>query len=134
MKSAGIGSPTKAARSLWVPERQGIVWIDCNPQVGREMRDVHPFLVLSPRAFNEKTSLVIGLPMTTAQYHADNPFAVAVGLASGRKAGQISYVLCHQPKSFDWRLRAAKPHPIGILPAEVFEQVRERLNQIIQIA
>ena len=43
------------------------------------MRDVHPFLVLSPRAFNEKTSLVIGLPMTTAAYNADNPFAVAIG-------------------------------------------------------
>jgi len=25
-------------------------------------------LVLSPRAFNEKTSLVVGLPMTTADY------------------------------------------------------------------
>src|ERR1035438_5232864 len=73
------------------------------------MRDVQPFLVLSPRIFNEKTSLVIGLPMTTAQYNSDNPFAVAVGKASGRKTGQTSYVLCHQPKSFDWRLRKATP-------------------------
>ena len=134
VKSAGKGSKTKGARSLWAPERRGIVWIDCNPKVGREMRDVFPFLVLSPREFNEKTSLVIGLPMTTAQYNADNPFAVAVGLASGRKAEQISYVLCHQPKSFAWRLRAAKPHPIETLPAEVFEAVCERLNQIIQLA
>ena len=133
MTSAGTGPRTKTARSVWVPERRGIVWIDCNPQVGREMRDVHPFLVLSPREFNERTSLVIGLPMSTAQYNADNPFAVAVGLASGRKAGQISYVLCHQPKSFDWRLRGAKRHPMGTLPAEVFEQVCERLNQIIQL-
>ncbi|MCY7308081.1 MAG: type II toxin-antitoxin system PemK/MazF family toxin [Rhodoferax sp.] len=124
----------KAAPSLRVPERQGIVWIDCNPQVGREMRDVHPFLVLSPRAFNEITSLVIGLPMTTAQYNPDNPFAVAGGLAGCRKAGPISFVLCHQPKSFDWRLRGVKRHPIGTLSAEVFEQVCERLNQIIQVA
>ena len=28
------------------------------------MRDIHAFLVLSPRNFNEKTSLVIGPPMT----------------------------------------------------------------------
>ena len=98
------------------------------------MRHVFPFLVLSARKFNEKTSLVIGLPMTTAQYNADNPFAVAVGLASGRKAGQISYVLCHQPKSFDWRLRGAKPHPFGTLPADIFEAVCEPLNQIIQVA
>jgi mRNA interferase MazF len=118
---------------FWAPDRQDIIWIDCNPQVGREMRDVHPFLVLSPRIFNEKTSLVIGLPMTTAEYNSDNPFAVVVGTASGRKAGQTSYVLCHQPKSFAWRLRKARPHSLGALANALFGQVCERLNQIIQV-
>ena len=122
------------AASLWLPERQEIIWIDCNPQVGQEMRDIHPFLVLSPRIFNDKTSLVIGLPMTTAEYNSDNPFAVAVGKASGRKVDKTSYVLCHQPKSFDWRLRRAKPHPLGTLNDVFFVQVCERLNQIIQLA
>ncbi len=51
-----------AARAAWVPDRQDIIWIDCNPQVGSEMRDIHPMLVLSPRAFNGRTGLVIGLP------------------------------------------------------------------------
>jgi mRNA interferase MazF len=120
-------------RSLWIPDRQDIIWIDCNPQVGREMRDVHPFLVISPRIFNTKTSLVIGLPMTTAEYNADNPFAVAVGQPKGRKAGQTSYVLCHQPKSFDWRLRGAKAHPLGALSDSLFAQVCECLNQIIHL-
>ncbi len=121
-------------KAAWVPDRQEIIWIDCNPQVGCEMRDVHPFLVLSPRAFNDKTSLVIGLPMTTAEYNADNPFAVVAGNAKGRKAGKASYVLCHQPKSFDWRLRAATPHPLARLDDAFFIQVCERLNQIIQLA
>ena len=49
----------------------------------------------------DKTSLVIGLPMTTAEYNADNPFAVAVGMASGNKGDKTGYVLCHQPKPFD---------------------------------
>ena len=120
-------------QSAWVSNRQEIIWIDCNPQVGQAMRDIHPFLVLSPRIFNEKTSLVIGLPMTTAIYNADNPFAVAVGKASGRKAELTSYVLCHQPKSFDWRLCKAKPHPLKSLSDNLFRQVCERLNQIIQI-
>lgn len=98
------------------------------------MRDVHPFLVLSPKIFNEKTSLVIGLPMTTAEYNSDNPFAVAVGKAPGRRTGQTSYVLCHQPKSFDWRLSKAKAHPLGALTKAHFVQVCDRLNQIIQLA
>lgn len=118
----------------WVPDRQEVIWIDCNPQRGQEMRDVHPFLVLSPRAFNERTSLAIGLPMTTAAYNADNPFAVAVGVASGRKSGQTSYVLCHQPKSFDWRVREGAPHPMTRISDASFVEVRTVLNQIVQLA
>jgi len=119
--------------NLWIPDRQDIIWIDCNPQVGQEMRDIHPFLVLSPKIFNGKTAIVIGLPMTTAEYNADNPFAVTVGKASGRKVDKTSYVLCHQPKSFDWSLRGAKPHPLGKLNNDLFAQVCDRLNQIIQL-
>ena len=117
----------------WLPDRQDIILIDCNPQSGQEMRDIHPFLVLSPKSFNDKTSLVIGLPMTTAEYNADNPFAVSVGNASGKKVNKISYVLCHQPKSFDWRSRRAKSHPLGLMNDALFSQVCERLNQIIQL-
>ena len=118
----------------WAPERQDIIWINCNPQAGNEMRDIHPFLVLSPRAFNERTSLVIGLPMTTAQYNADNPFAVAVGSTKGKKAGKTSYVLCHQPKSFDWRTRNGSPHPLKRLDDRLFAECCARLNQIVQLA
>ena len=98
------------------------------------MRDVHPFLVLSPRIFNEKTSLVIGLPMTTAENNSDNPFAIAVGKSAAGKTVRTSYVLCHQPKSFDWRLRGARSHAKGPLTNALFLEVCERLNQIIQIA
>lgn len=118
----------------WVPDRQDIIWIDCSPQRGKEMRDVHPFLVLSPRAFNERTSLVVGLPMTTAAYNADNPFAVAAGVAGGRKAGRTSYVLCHQPKSFDWRQRNGAPHPMKKISDARFAETLALLNQIVQLA
>lgn len=121
-------------QKTWVPDRQDIIWIDCSPQAGHEMRDIHPFVVLSPRAFNDRTSLVLGLPMTTAACNADNPFAVAAGTASGRKAGATSYVLCHQPKSFDWRARGATPHPMRRATPEVFSQVCLILNQIVQLA
>lgn len=95
------------------------------------MRDVHPFLVLSPRAFNDRTSLVIGLPMTTADYNIDNPFAVAVGVAKGNKDGKTSYLLCHQPKSFDWRVRGASAHPMKRLPDKAFAEACAILNQIV---
>ncbi len=127
-----VVSMTARATIEWVPDRQDIIWIDCNPQVGREMRDVHPFWVLAPRAFNEKASLVIGLPMTTSAYNTDNPFALAIGAVSGRKVGR-SYVLYHQPKSFDWRMQRAKPHPRKRAPDADFAAARARLNQIVQL-
>lgn len=114
----------------WVPDRCDIIWIDCNSQAGREMRDQHPLLVLSPRAFNDRTSIVIGLPMTTAASNERNPFAVR---HLGAK-GTISYILTHQPKSFDWRARGAKVHPWKQVPAGVFALACESLNQIIEIA
>lgn len=122
------------SRKGWVPDRQDIIWIDCNPQAGREMRDRHPFLVLSPRSFNDRTSLVLGLPMTTAAYNADNPFAVAAGRAGGTRAGKTSYVLCHQPKSFDWRVREAAPHPMKQLAEGPFAEALAILNQIVRLA
>jgi len=137
---SGAGTPAVAKRparaaaaKTWVPERQELIWIDCNPQAGSEMRDMHPMLVLSPAAFNARTGLVIGLPMTTAAYNATNPFALAIGAAPGRRAGKTSYVLCHQPKSFDWRARGAKPHPQGRLADAAFAQACTVLNQIIGI-
>ncbi|MBI5108319.1 MAG: type II toxin-antitoxin system PemK/MazF family toxin [Rhodocyclales bacterium] len=112
----------------WVPERQDIIWIDCNPRAGREMRDRHPFLELSARSFNDRTSLVLGLPMTTADYNADNPFA------GGARTGKTSYILCHQPTSFDWRKREAAPHPMKQLADGPFAEALAVLNQIVRIA
>lgn len=117
----------------WVPDRRDIIWIDCSPQAGREMRNLHPFLVLSTRPFNDRTSLVVGLPMTTAEYNRDNPFALPVGTVRKGQNTVEAYVLCHQPKSFDWRSRAAKPHSMKRLPDNVFAEACAVLNQIVQL-
>ena len=110
---SGAGPVPRASatrRASWVPQRQDVIWIDCNPQAGGEMRDRHPMLVLSPGEFNARTGLVIGLPMTTADYNASNPFAVAAGVVRGRKAGKTSYVLCHPSPSPSTGVRALPSH------------------------
>lgn len=118
-----------APGKLWVPDRRDMIWIDFNPQVGGEMKDEHPMLVLSTKAFNERTGIVIGLPMTHAASNETNPFAVKyVG-----PRGEIGYVLSHQPKSFDWRLRRARPHPWKQVSPTVLESACEGLNSIISI-
>lgn len=114
----------------WIPDRRDIIWIDWNPQAGREMRDLHPMLVLSPRAFNERSGLVIGLPMTTSESNEGNPFAVKV---QGPR-GVCSYILCHQPKTFDWRARSSKAHPWKQVPPEILAAACRVLNQIVALA
>lgn len=116
-------------KAQWLPNRRDIIWIDYNPQSGREMRNMHPMLVLSPESFNARTGIVIGLPMTTAEFNSTNPFAVSFE----GKGGLVSYVLTHQPKSFDWRQRNAKMHPWKVAPDEVFTTACELLNQIIML-
>jgi mRNA interferase MazF len=114
---------------LWVPDRRDMIWINFNPQIGSEMKDEHPMLVLSPKAFNERTHLVIGLPMTHASSNETNPFAVK--LTSPK--GEVCYILAHQPKSFAWRDRGARPHPWRQVTPTVFESACEALNGIISI-
>lgn len=118
-----------ATTRRWSPERRDIIWINCSPQRGREMKDIHPLMVLSPKAFNERTGIVIGLPMTTAPFNDTNPFAVK--FIGPKKTA--SYILAHQPKSFDWRAREARPHPWKQIPEEVLSLACETLNQIIAI-
>lgn len=113
----------------WVPDRRDMIWVNFNPQVGAEMKDEHPMLVLSTKPFNERTGLVIGLPMTHASSNETNPFAVK--FASPK--GEVCYVLCHQPKSFAWRERGARPHAWKQVPPVIFESACEELNGIISI-
>ncbi|HZE93009.1 MAG TPA: type II toxin-antitoxin system PemK/MazF family toxin [Rhizobacter sp.] len=94
---------------LWVPERAEIIFIQYSPHVGKEMPNDHPMLVMSTKAFAEKTGIVVGFPMTHAEHHVDNPFAIT---AHGAK-GEVGYVVVNQPKSFDWRERRARAHPWG---------------------
>ena len=94
---------------LWVPERAEIIFIQYSPNVGKEMPNDHPMLVVSTMEFADRTGIVMGFPMTHAEFHADNPFAIAAQGANG----EPGYVLTHQPKSFDWRERNGRPHPWG---------------------
>jgi len=118
-----------ATQKLYTPDRADIVWIQHDPQVGREMKGMQPMMVLSPKAFVERTGLVIGLPLTHAEFNADNPFAVAmVGPAK-----QVGYILCHQPKSFDWQLRGGGKHPWGVAPKRILREALDRLDAICGI-
>jgi len=115
--------------ALWVPERAEIIFIQYNPAIGGEMPDDHPMLVISTRAFAERTGIVVGFPMTHAERHASNPFAIA---APG-SGGAPGYLLTHQPKSFDWRARNARPHPSGTGHTRLLAAALKRFDAVFGI-
>jgi mRNA interferase MazF len=115
--------------ALWVPERAEIIFIQYSPHVGVEMPNDHPMLVISTKAFAERTGVVVGFPMTHSAVHADNPFAIT---APGAK-GEIGYVLTHQPKSFDWRQRNARPHSWGTGHTKLLTSALRRFDTVFNI-
>lgn len=115
--------------ALWVPERAEIIFIQYSPHVGVEMPHDHPMLVISTKAFAEKTGVVVGFPMTHSGQHADNPFAITANGANG----EVGYVLTHQPKSFDWRQRNGRPHPWGTGHTRLLNSALKRFNTIFNI-
>ncbi|MGB6198788.1 MAG: endoribonuclease MazF [Candidatus Acidiferrales bacterium] len=105
----------------YVPDAGDIVWISFNPQAGREQAGHRPAIVLSPAAYNAKTSLMVCCPMTTQI--KNYPFEVAISGATP------SAILADQIKSVDWRKRKARRKG-KIAPAELAE-VRDKIRALI---
>ena len=82
-----------------LPDAGDIVWLEFDPQAGRERAGHRPALVLSPAAYNGKTSLMVCCPMTTRI--KGYPFEVRIG------GSTPSVALADQVKSLDWRVRRA---------------------------
>jgi mRNA interferase MazF len=77
-----------------MPEVGHIVWLSLDPQQGREHAGRRPFLILSAREYSSKTSLAVGVPITSNA--KGYPFEVIV------RAGSITSVaLADQVKSLD---------------------------------
>jgi mRNA interferase MazF len=105
----------------YVPDAGDIVWLNFTPQAGREQAGHRPALVLSPIAYNSKTSLMLCCPMT-AQVKG-YPFEVSIA------APVPSVVLADQIKSVDWRVRQAKRK--GKVSAAELADVRAKLHALI---
>lgn len=63
----------------YVADAGDIVWLNFTPQARREQAGHRPALVLSPVAYNNKTSLMLCCPMTTQI--KSYPFEVAIAAA-----------------------------------------------------
>jgi mRNA interferase MazF len=87
-------------KKSYVPDTGDIVWIDLDPQAGREQAKRRPALVLSPASYNRASGLVVVCPVTSVR--KGYPFEIPAAIA-----GKEGAVLADQVKSMDWQTRRA---------------------------
>jgi mRNA interferase MazF len=112
------------AGEAYVPQRGDIVWVSLNPQAGHEQAGRRPALVVSPGAYNARTSLALLCPVTS--HVKAYPFEVV--LPEGLPV--TGAVLSDQVKSLDWRARNAER--ACTLPAGTVADVLAKLATLVE--
>ncbi len=85
----------------YVPARGDIIWLEFDPQKGKEIQKSRPALTISPYEYNLKTDLGLFMPITSKI--KGYPFEILIDEADIQGA-----VLCDQIRSLDWKARKAK--------------------------
>ena len=109
-----------------MPESGDLIWLDFDPQAGREQTGRRPALALSPKYFNVRSCVAYACPITSKV----KGYRFEVLLPPGLPVQGA--VLCEHMRSLDWRVRDAVF--LGRLPNEVLAQVREVVRKIAGIA
>jgi len=108
----------------YVPHRGDVVWIDLSPTVGHEQGGHRPLLVLSPVAYNERTDLLLGCPITSRV----KGYIFEVPVPAGMSVRGV--VLADQIRCVDWRFRRVQF--IGKLPQPLVEAVQNEVEALIR--
>ncbi|MEO8382177.1 MAG: endoribonuclease MazF [Acidobacteriota bacterium] len=116
---------TKFGDRPYVPKRGDVVWLTFDPQAGHEQAGVRPAVVLSPTSYNQRSSLILVVPVT--RQIKGYPFEVVLPgdfPVSGA-------VLADQLKSVDWRSRKARF--IASLPETVLRTILHRAGLLLSL-
>jgi len=87
----------------YVPEAGDIIFLDFDPQIGREQAKRRPALVITDQAYNRASGLAVVCPLTSKR--KPYPFALPATLDNVEGA-----ILVDQIKSLDWSARKAEFH------------------------
>ncbi len=107
----------------YVPDAGDIVWTDFDPARGHEQGKHRPAFIISPKIYNQKSSLALMCPITSKV----KPYPFVVPISMGDIKGVI---LADQIKSFDWQERGVK----FVVQADLatIKRVRDNLIALIK--
>ncbi len=108
--------------TMFIPSAQDIVWLEFDPQKGRETQKSRPALIISPQEYNARVGLSLCLPITSKI--KGYPFEVI--LQEEKIAGAV---LCDQIRSLDWKARNAEF--ITKCGDNIFTEVLEKIKILI---
>jgi mRNA interferase MazF len=108
----------------YVPRAGDIVWLDFDPQVGREQAKRRPALVVTDQTYNRASGLAIVCPLTSRR----KPYPFALPASIGKVEGAV---LVDHIKSMDWAARKAAFHSKA--DAELLVEVRGYLRVLLGI-
>jgi mRNA interferase MazF len=91
-----------SGRSIYVPDRGDIIYVNFDPQAGREQKKRRPAIVLSPLVYNNRFKLALLCPITSKI--KNYPFEI--NLPKNMKISGV--ILVDQIKSMDWNARYAE--------------------------
>lgn len=105
------------------PDRGDIVYLEFEPQAGREQAGRRPALVLSPRAYSAASGLMLCCPITSKV--KNYPFEVKV-IGTTKVAGMV---LSDQVRSLDWQARNAQA--AGRAADDVLEEIAAKQRVLL---
>lgn len=108
----------------FVPEEGDVVWLDFTPQSGFEQAGRRPAVVLSPKAYNVRTGLMVCVPATTQI--KGYPFEVALN-----ESGSSGVALSDQVKSLDWESRHAEFKEK--VSSVVLSQIKSKIKALLRL-
>ena len=108
----------------YVPDRGDVVWLEFDPQAGHEQAGHRPAVVLSPRAYNQKSGLALFFPITSRI--KGYPFEVVLPPDLPVQGA----VLCDQVKSLD--LSARRSRLTVKLPEQILDDVLAKVRALLR--
>jgi mRNA interferase MazF len=108
----------------YLPDAGDIVFLDFDPQIGREQAKRRPALVLTDARYNRASGLAVVCPLTSKR----KPYPFALPVTVGGVEGAI---LVDQLKSMDWAGRHAEFHSKAA-PA-LLNRVRQYIGVLLSI-
>jgi len=111
--------------ATYAPDEGDIVWLSFTPQSGHEQAGRRPAVVLSAKAYNQRSGLLVCVPITNQI--KGYPFEVALGGDAATGAA-----LADQVKSLDWKSRQAERKGRAT-PPELAE-IKAKIKALLKLA